>query len=513
MQRWLVLIFCSFLIAFAHNSVGHAQAFDPFEAASEEERALMVEFSETMLIADTDSATALEQIRNLLTRLKRPTVFRGMVQTAHAMLLSENGKGRESLIAIDEAMRLLPDVAEPKFLGVQLFSFSDNYPRSVDLFLRTAAIDPQMAAQIDYYTAYNLLERLDAGGQYELRDKFALKLLEIGYNAGPLDHRSNVAFTAFRSIGYNGYNEEAAKLIPQISHPGDLFRLLIDRQYEPYWEDLEAWGGFQLKDATALYESNLRDEWQASNNLDAGLPYIRFLNSIGKHATAEEVFLDRFYPFPEEIDDSGLTPLFYVSPLARALSAQGKDDMAERLFHDAYTKHLDSEWSIFLNVSSNYARFLLEVDRSAEALPIIEHAIKTAESRGDVNAYALYQMRMVRAKALFGTQKSQELESELAILDSQKVLAPVQYLRVLALIGKMDDAKSLILDLANSSAFRLHFLMWAQGNRPCDVEPERTENTMPDNSDPSDALRCDPNVMAAVEKYGRFYDIGDQQLD
>lgn len=161
---WLIAL----IIAFASASAASAQTDSLFDRVTDpEDRVLLPEVAQ-VLGARQPSLPAVDA---LLARLPRPTLLRAMVQTARAPLLMNAERNREAAEAIDEAMRLAPDLPGPKLVASYVLTFTGSPQRAADLWLAASIQAPAFAAQSDEYVLDALVGRLRDVGDHSRADR------------------------------------------------------------------------------------------------------------------------------------------------------------------------------------------------------------------------------------------------------------------------------------------------------------------------------------------------------
>ncbi|KHL25542.1 hypothetical protein PK98_02370 [Croceibacterium mercuriale] len=186
-------------------------------------------------------APDLAQLDVALAKLPRPTPLRGMVQPVRAGLLAQARQPAPAVLAVEEALRLLPDHPQSKLTAVSIFTFSGAPTRAADLWLQASREAPAAAQRTSSYLIDALLDRLRRIGDHERADRVGAPLSEIGYTVTKASDWSGSALARTRQAVRSGQQAEALQAVTAIGSPGHMMTLYVDRRYEALWPRIAEW--------------------------------------------------------------------------------------------------------------------------------------------------------------------------------------------------------------------------------------------------------------------------------
>jgi len=439
----------------------------------------------------------LPVLDGILAKLPRPTMLRGYLQTARAAALGALDRHAEAIVAVEEAVRLLPDYAGPLLTAAGIYLYSNNPGLASDALIRASEIDPQDVRRASDYETGGLLQRLDAVRDQKRARILSDRLLAIGWTGSGVGSRSQLAAMAIRQAMTEGDVARARSLVPSLLEPGATYQLLADRAYNAIWPDLEQWAGPSLSNQWSMYLTEARKRWVTSGELERGGDYASALRSAGDLDTLIAEFLPQF---DRPLDPRRDWPLLFIAPrLVNALMTRGRTDDALGVY-----KRASRAWPIgssanALNIYANEASTLLYADRPAEALARIDAAIEDSHRwAGEINVDAIGGMHQARACALHALGR----DTEAAVSAS-----------VAAQVGHVSERAELALCMDKPAEAEAAVL------KAFAVPEERTAAIgfmQPDDSPvmPTayarkrraglDALRGNPQLLAALAPFGRI---------
>ena len=451
----------------------------------------------------TDLRKALGRLDALLLRAPRPTPFRGILQAmrANVMIAMRSEDGVPVRDAVEEAIRLLPNEAFPKIIGVWAHTFSSDPRRAADLWLLASRDDPQQAKEMDPQVIGTLIERLTTMGDVAKADKVWARMSEIGFELGGAMQRSAVAHAALVAAMKRKDVATARSLIPSIIVPGSFRQLLTDNRYRELWPAIIDWAGPRLSKQWPTYLGELQRNWESSHELEAAADYAAALSSVQRTPEIVESFLP--YLAADRLDAEAPGLPFIAPIVARALVQIGRDDEAFALLRRLAQTPPIAGTAMALNYTANIGKLQLETGRYEAALTTIDQAIADAVKAGpDVNESALLAMHRVRVCAATRQGKLAIATDSLSRLSMAQDRAPSQYMLALICLERKDDVRALAMRLLNSETQRDFALELVQPVAPSAI------STLEDRRMKSfyDGLRGDPVLLKAVSGVGRVLD-------
>ncbi|MFC3712657.1 hypothetical protein ACFOMD_08750 [Sphingoaurantiacus capsulatus] len=309
----------------------HAQRLDPSAIVTPAEREHLPELLSIMAeYSGGDSAARLlPRLEAVLAKLIAPTPLRGYVQFTRADMLMQGDSDSLQVMttarqSIDEAIRLLPAEAVPKYLGAIIHTYGGNPARAADLWLTVSRDDPALAASSDRDLIEALVGRLRDGGDTRRADLLAARLSEIGFVMGDAGDQAALAMSSLRAKMRAGDVAGAQALVPSLYHPDQFAMLLVDKEFTRLWPAIENWAGARLERQWAMYAAERKRDWEASRALGAARGYAGYLRAAGDDAAVIDLFLpilsDPALDDPED-DAPSLAPL-----VATSLAVNGRLD-------------------------------------------------------------------------------------------------------------------------------------------------------------------------------------------
>lgn len=467
-------------------------ALDTFSSPAE--RTVLEELMLEMTKASTPDM-ALAAADKALAKVPEPTALRGMVQFFRAAPLAATDRTAAAALAIEESIRLLPGYSGPLIAASGIYTYSNTPGPGADYLLRAAAIDPATVRGIDDYEIDALLRRLRTGGDRRRVQALSERLLAIDWQGRRLGAQSRLASDTIRALLARKDVAGARALVPRLLAPGDSYTLLTLREAEPIWPDIERWAGPMLGKQWVVYLREARARWTASKSADTTLDYAAALSSADHYRSLVRDLLPLF-DTPDAETDSDL--MFVVTPLAGALARQGRMAEVEKLFARAQKVWpLDGQPNA-LNIASNRAIFLMHAGRTSDGVKQMDEALQTATRWGSqINADALLSMHWNRACALAMAGRAKEGAASIAIVLGEDRPGRKAQLRLCMddLAGARRELLTALKDPDTRDAI-VGFIQPSEkpiaGSRYSELLHSRRE-----------ALRSDPELIAAVAAYGR----------
>lgn len=494
LRRWsrrLLLVTGTAMLVMAVPA--RAEFLPPFQdLGGPEDQAIVADLAEIMSGLSQPSDTRLEALDEILNRLTRPNRLRGLAQFLRGLALLGEERALPAREALEESIRLLPGYSGPLIVASSAEIYSDRPDRAVDYLLRASRIDPEIVRQIPDYELWNILERLETGPH---RRQLASRLFEIGWLGESLSRRSSLARTVIEARVEDGDLNGARNMIPHLASPMQVRSLLMQNAYRELWPDLEEWAGPRQARLWPLYLTELRERWQASNDLEMARPYLLALAAANRHHTIVDEFLPLFSS-PDPQQDYQL--IWVAAPLAQSLAQLGRWDEIEALFASALERWPTGADANALNLLANrgsmrYSRGDFEGAVADFRLALADPAAAT----GEVSATALNSIHHYLACSLH--ELGRDVEGVASVARILALGSAVSTASLHLCHGRYEAARTALLAGLTDEAERAGVIQFVQlANGP--PLPSRHERLMRERID---ALRVDPGLLAEVEKYGR----------
>jgi tetratricopeptide (TPR) repeat protein len=466
----------------------------PDEFSDGNDQALLSEIARKL--SDPDVSAALPALDASLAKLREPSRMRGMVQFFRASILLSADRYSEAADAIEESIRLLPGYSGPLLAAASIYAYSNQPGKGADYFLRASQIDPATVRMVDDYEIQNIVRRLRYAREKDRSDAISDRLLEIGWIGSDIGSRSGLAKDAIERRLSNGDVEGARALVSKLLIPSHSYSLLVNKDFSAVWPDIESWAGPQLHRQWATYLREARDRWAASKNVSTVRDYATALIAAGHDRTVIRDVLPHFNRRLERNEDQDLQ--FVVTGVAGALAREGRWEEVQQLFERAQEVWpLSSENVNSLNITANWARYLMFQGKYATALAKMDQAIGLA-TKWQVNPDAVAAMHHYRACMLHELGRGEEAGVSVAIATSVEFPDDVAELNLCT--GNPGAARRIFEEALKSDTTRTSMLLWAQKN---------SVRTMPSDWDRKmhariNEIRSDPKLRTEVDKVGRI---------
>ncbi|WP_019516748.1 hypothetical protein [Sphingomonas sp. Mn802worker] len=471
-----------------------AQLLSPLELTTDPaDKAVMAEVA----AAVAERPPSLPKLDAALARLPRPTPLRGLVQAARASILNAQPDSKPAVAAVEEALRLLPENPIPKLVATEVFTFSGAPQRAADLWLTVSQQAPELARQSERYTMDALVNRLYDMGDHVRGDRMSARLGEIGFASALAPERSRYALATIRTAMRAGRTADAIAAVPTVGNASDLASMYVNRQYEALWPRIAEWSGGNFDAPRRRYLEELRADWNASQSFETATPYARELAGLQAYEAVVALFLPMFDHLSKETYDAGAETLAPI--VARSLTATGRAAEGQALLGRVAQQLPAEAGANALNIDASYATLAAQNTDWSQAISRADTFLARAKSFGSVNPSAITGIQAYRACALFQSKRLNEAQTTKAEV---MLAAAANPSTVAFMLGCMNDApglRTLVIDRladANTRDWALGFL------QPC----------VPDGRVPIehltapviDAVRADPEVIAAANKVGRI---------
>lgn len=395
------------------------------------------------------------------------------------------------------------------------FQYPVIWYQAIDGFAYTSAADfaarlwiqltqfPEVARLLGGSTLSALVGNLEANGYFDLRDELYLHLDKIDYDPGTTAQRNNMQYVLFKQAAVrDDSKDEARAALRKIIDPEILISIASQKKYEDFWGEIDLSPSALNNDAKACLTA-LQQDFLKPFAGEAAHQYISAaLAFTGPNAVASAFgpVLDRLIARAgEDKHLSGELP-YWISPISGAWQGSGSPERAEQLFKDAFRAFSQDHGGIKLNISSNYARFLMEEGRLQEALPLIESSIEELNAL-DLSRDSLSPMHAVRLRIYHGLGMPEKAEDSRLNLEKAKSVQIRVYSDTMLAIDEYEAARSAVIAMlgSNEADIAIAYLQKPIGNlitaAARDAETRR------------DLLRDDPAVIMALQKVGRIVDV------
>lgn len=464
----------------------------PFELTTDAaDQKVMAEVAAAVSNQDSNIKARLDAA---LAKLPRPTPLRGMVQMLRATVLMNDKEMGPAVAAIEEALRLLPDNPDPKFIATAVFTFSGSPQRAADIWLQASEESPEVARTMDSYLLSTLMGRLTDIGDRARADRIGARLAAIGYSAGLASDRSNAAVAQTREAIRGGNTAAALADATSIANPFDLLTLYVDRRYDVLWPRIAEWAGADLSGQSRRYLEELRGDWTAADDFDTATTYARGLGRFG----ATEAIVALLGPMLDRPVAAGIE---YLAPVvASALETLGRDKEALALLKKVADKSPPDEFGRGLNIDAAYVTLATMRTDWPQVLATADAFLARARGFGEgINRSALVSVTAWRGCALWQLGRREEAERPMAEVLILAALSPAAAMNVHLCRGDTAAARALLIARLADPESRTWALLF--------VQPERVQMRTPLSrmmAPLEQSVRTAPDVLAAAQRVGRI---------
>jgi tetratricopeptide (TPR) repeat protein len=470
----------------------------PAEVVLPDEQALFAEMTAEATSGKVQSEESLLALFDrALLRLPRPTKLRGIVQLSRVSALLAQSRHAEAVEAVEESIRLLPDSSGPLILASRAYAYSEQPERAADFLLRASRKDPQEVRRVDDYEVFNLTRRLWIKGDDRRAAEIAATLLGIGWTGSKVSSRSSLALAAIEAKIRGSDVEGARPFIPKLVVPDHSRTLLISNDNKALWNGIEEWAGPRLARQWTIYLTEARERWLASKDNQVLGDYLTALDAAGHDDTIIKEILPLFDKKLHKERDYEL--MFLASAAVRPLARKGRWDDVHRLY-----ANMEAIWPLgsdanALNLFANHAKWLLYEGHPQYAVEQFDRVIADARKRTpEVDSFALASMYLNRACALYELGRASE-----AATAAPMVLAtgkPTTIAGYYVCANDLDRARAILIQGLSDPQKRSDVLSYVQPSDDRDIPTAYSRKIFARY----DALRADPQLLAAVSNYGRI---------
>lgn len=363
-----------------------------------------------------------------------------------------------------------------------------------------AASNPQAAKNISGYTMGALAENLDAQGASDAKLALFLALDRIGYDPKSATLRNNMQFAIFTNAAIDtGREEQAIAALEKLTDPRLLLNVAAQSRFRGFWPHIEL-DAASLNARGATFLRELEADFLAADNGPSAGQFLTTAAAIGDPnvvASTYSELLSKVLARSENNKYAQYDTPFWGAPIASAWMAAGAPRRAEQQFESVLGQYAAISGVNDLNISANYAKLLLELDRPREALAMIEPAIAELKSIGQ-STEALAHMHAVRLGAYHSLGQAAEARDSRRHLERVRSSLLGVYVQTMLIIGDMDAARNAVIgglrSLDPEDAIQVLQYPLARPNSPASAQYEGE----------LEKLRQDREVVAALTKVGRL---------
>ena len=499
-------------IILSASSAGLAQSSQAQEQHNPEDPAAMADFVGRMIspvdrdllpsimraLQETDPVLGGARLDALIPRLS-DSPLKVFLRAQRAAQKVSNGEIRAGRDEFEALINRFPQVVGIKLQAIDSLAYGHAAEFAARQWSEVAATNPRAAKSISGYTMGALAGNLDAQGNSDVKVALFLALDRIGYDPKSANLRNKMQLAIFTNAANDtGREDQAIAALEKLTDPQVLLNIAAQSRYRGYWRHIELDpASLNARGAAFLKELEL-DFLAAENGTSAG----QFLTTAAQFGdphvvavTYSQLLLDVLARSESSTYAQYDTP-FWVAPIASAWLAADAPGEAEEQFKIALGQYADISGTNDLNISANYAKLLLELDRPREALAMIEPAIAELVSVGQ-SAEALAQMHSVRLGAYHSLDRASDARNSRRHLDQVNSSLLGLYVRTMLMIGEMDTAKNAVIDSLRSHdpEQAIQILQYPLA-RPSSTGSARYEVEL-------ERIRQDREVVAALRQVGR----------
>ena len=404
------------------ETVAPPAAMPPLSDLKDNEIAAFALVEASARASGPDQAQAM--LRRALALVPEPSPTRGAIACTYASWVyrqvDEDGSidtpaGQKRLLpAIEECYRLLPNSPPAQMLAGMAKVATGRTHEGGLLILAAIKAMPLLTSDIDIDSMKWLMRRLSYARESALVAQLREALVEAGYGKEDSAFFGEMAIEAMASHVAVNENSEAVALLPQVLDPEQGLQLLLDKRFEPIWPIVEHWAGGDLirqRDAKIAAA-------RAAFRLDPTLSRRRLLADAlwsGGQRTEAITLLGQAVNDPKLWDEDRFHIGLLTARYAKMLVLLGRVDEAMTAAKRVNDANPVAEYPMAANLMPNFARLLIQIGRSAEALAMIRQQMP--EKVEDEAAYGYYAALRYCAYRRLG--KEPEAREQASILEGR----------------------------------------------------------------------------------------------
>ena len=315
----------------------------------------------SQLLRKDKNVDALESIRTLTQDYTSRDPLRGYIQSLHATILTELDRDAAAKPVFEEAFSLHEPISKDvyyKYIGM-LYE-DDDLSETAKIMGRLFKNHPDAATSLRYEWFWRLRRNLIQAEKYDEVDELLILLARAQLdNLDDIDQSDYAFEAAIFAMGRQNLVEDAKSLYDHIRTASTVRDILLDKEMQALWGDLEIHAGEGLSKAR-LTEVNYREENIKSD--DATLrDYSRLLRAYvgnGQLGQALEVG-EAQYENWNRIVAEGSDGFWFVNAYMATLHYAGEYDESDAVFEKLMTIGLDQENDL-VNMILNHTSFLVD---------------------------------------------------------------------------------------------------------------------------------------------------------
>ncbi len=314
------------------------------------------------LLQKEKNIQALEILNDLEKTYIKKDPVRGYIQVLRAAILEGQNRNEAALPLFKEAFALYtPDTKGVFYTYASLLRENDKNLETIEIMRRLFEKHPDATTNVNYKWLWRL-----AGELYREEHFKEYESLIVALAAAQISHiheinKADLAFgQAIPILGRNGDAEQAKAYLPYLSNPTDILYILIDKEQNSLWPELENVAGKGLSDAMAKYV--VETSKIAAENMDDFKAKKRKLYAFmmaGKMEDALTLGAETVNNW-SKIEAVGDEAYWFVIAYADALSYEGHNDEADALYNKLLAIGIENQPSL-INVAIDYVGFLMMV--------------------------------------------------------------------------------------------------------------------------------------------------------
>lgn len=475
-----------------------AAAAEPASAQPADARDIAAEIG--VLGEKGELSAALAKTDAALATFVEPGYDRGLMLYLRAALLTEMQRYKEALASLEPAIAMLPDAPVPRRMLAILQAAEGQPVEASRTVVHIADRFPNEVASLDSMWIGSLMRELDEKKAVDARFEMALALASRGYNdadePGAVDW---IMAEAIVGLLRRDRADEARPLLARLTDASTLLEMLVDRQYEPLWPDLEAQAGprgarAMATDLAATQAAHRRDP----KNLASLRTYMNALCAVGR--TGEAAALGA--PFTADlaaIEKAGEDGFWLVNAQASALAESGRFDEGDRLLGKLLTLKI-ADYPDLISMAINRGAALVEFGRPAEALAAANFVKAQGEqAMSDYGRMWNWRTETCALQALGRTADAQAVLARIEALKDKNVAA---HTMAMLCHDRLDVVEKVVIERLADPDKRGTMLLALQDFRAgqqANADDALREKLL--------SLRARPAVRKAIEASGRILSI------
>ena len=421
------------------------------EALPAETETALMEVS--LLLGKKKHVEALEMLAALLETNPDPTPVRGYIQLLRGAIFDERKRSSAALAAYREAFELTtPDWTSSYFSYAGMVR-EDSPVEAAAIMERLFTEHPSAIGGVNMKWLRGLLRELDESGARDEQDRLVTAAGKAQYaNRKEGDVERWLYAAMIEPLVRAGEVDTARTVVTEITDPEMLAHILMKRDTEPVWSDIEAKYGADLTVALNQFvEQSEKEALEDTSDFKVQSRYVNALRQAGLY--------DRAIVFGEElignwarIEAVGDEAYWFVNEYAYALEDAGRTDEAIALMDRVLDLGIEENPQL-ISMAINRAHMFLSAGRFEDALD----ASKALEQLDDHFASDYGEMYIYSAKVCAMHELGRTSEATSALNEQLMPLAdtnPSAHMLTLLCLGDEDAAAELMVNRLDDDSSR-----------------------------------------------------------